>query len=44
VVNNLTVTPFLPLEEQTAGVVVVKLTLSPDDAAALTVIRDCLRL
>ncbi len=29
--------PFVPLDEQTAAVVVEKLTVSPDDAVALTV-------
>jgi hypothetical protein len=33
--------PFVPPEVQTAGVVVVNVTVRPEDAVAFTVIGDC---
>ena len=38
------VAPLAPPEVQTAGVDVVKVTVSPDDAVALTVNGDCARV
>jgi hypothetical protein len=35
------VAPLVPLAVQTVGVVVVKVTASPDDAVAATVMGDC---
>ena len=38
------VAPLVPPALQTSGVVVVKVTTSPDDAVALTVTGDCANL
>jgi hypothetical protein len=35
------VAPLVPPEEHTVGVVVVKVTVNPDEAVAVTVTGDC---
>ncbi len=39
--SGLTVAPLAPLEAQTHGVLVVKVTANPEDAVATTVTGDC---